>query len=308
MANPQAVLAVLVDFSKAFNRQNHNILITILAEMSVIAWLLKIVIAFLTKRVLQVKYKGKTTDKKSLPGGGPQGTKLGLFLFLILINGAGFLPYEVQRNLGEIVTAGRSKRNPMKKTHQKFVDDLTLAVSIDLKSELVKNPNMICPPTFHERKGYILSAEACEMQTQLDTLLEYSNSHQMKINHSKTKAILFNTSRKFDFLPELTIGGGDNLEVVEEVKLLGVLLRSDMSWEGNTHFICMKGYRRLWILINLKKMHANYEQLIDMYIKQCRSILELAVPVWSAGITKDQSCQIERVQTTALYMYHSWKG
>ena len=301
MANPQAVLAVLVDFSKAFNRQNHNILITILAEMSVPAWLLKIVIAFLSNRVLQVKYKGKNTNKKSLPGGGPQGTKLGLFLFLILIqNGAGFQPNEVERNLGEIVTAGRTKRKPMQNTHQKFVDDLTLAVSIDLRTSLVQNENKIFPQSFHERRGYILPTDACEMQTQLNKLIDYTRTHQMKINNNKTKVILFNTSRKYDFLPQLTIGGEDFLEVVEEVKLLGVMLRSDMSWEANTNFICLKGYRRLWILRNLKKMHANDEQLLDMYIKQCRSILELAVPVWSAGLTKDQSNQIERVQKTAL--------
>ena len=33
MTNPFAVLALMADFSKAFNRQNHNILITILSDM-----------------------------------------------------------------------------------------------------------------------------------------------------------------------------------------------------------------------------------------------------------------------------------
>ena len=134
----------------------------------------------------------------------------------------------------------------------------------------------------------------------MDISVEYSKSHRIKINHNKTKVILFNSSRKYDFLPELQIGGSENLEVVEEIKLLGVIIRSDLSWEANTNFICSKGYKRLWILRNLKKMHASNEQLIDMYIKQCQSILELAVPVWSAGITKCQSEQIERVQKTAM--------
>ena len=85
---PLAVLAVMVDFSKAFNRINHTIVITILSEMGVPGWVLKIVIGFLTDRELLVRYKGKTSSRKSLPGGGPQGTRLGLFLFLILINAA----------------------------------------------------------------------------------------------------------------------------------------------------------------------------------------------------------------------------
>ena len=41
-------------------------------------------------------------------------------------------------------------------------------------------------------------------------------------------------------------------------------------------------------------------QLVDAYQKEVRSILELAVPVWSSGITIEQSTQIERVQKSAL--------
>ena len=71
---PHATLAVLVDFSKAFNRIDHNTIIAILSRMGVPGWLLRIVIAFLTDRELILRYKGRTSDRKSLPGGGPQGT------------------------------------------------------------------------------------------------------------------------------------------------------------------------------------------------------------------------------------------
>ena len=81
-----AILAVMVDFSKAFNRQNHNVLITKLSDMGVPAWLLRIVMAFLTDRRMLVRYKGKESGIKPLPGGGPQGTMLGLLLFIVLIS------------------------------------------------------------------------------------------------------------------------------------------------------------------------------------------------------------------------------
>ena len=85
-----AVLAVTIDFSKAFNRLNHNIIVEILSELGVPGWLLQIVIGFLENREIEVSYKGAKSERKQLPGGSPQGTVLGMFLFLILINSAGF--------------------------------------------------------------------------------------------------------------------------------------------------------------------------------------------------------------------------
>ena len=66
--SPTAILACMVDFSKAFNRQNHNILITKLSNMGVPSWLLRIVMAFLTKRSMIVRYKGARSSRKALPG------------------------------------------------------------------------------------------------------------------------------------------------------------------------------------------------------------------------------------------------
>ena len=74
---PVAVLICAVNFSKAFNCQSHNILVTKLSDMGVPGWLLNVVMGFLTDRVMVVRYKGEITESKSLPGGGPQGTLLG---------------------------------------------------------------------------------------------------------------------------------------------------------------------------------------------------------------------------------------
>ena len=118
-----AVLACMVDFSKAFNRIDHNILITKLSDMGVPGWLLRVVMGFLKNRRMLIRYKGKLSSIKELPGGGPQGTLLGLFLFLVLINEAGFDGQA--NNAGELLTTKR-KISRANQIHLKFVDDMTL--------------------------------------------------------------------------------------------------------------------------------------------------------------------------------------
>ena len=113
-----AVLAVSIDFSKAFNRQNHNILIELLSDLGVPVWLLQIVIGFLENRWLEVHYKGETSCRKRLPGGGPQRTILGMVLFLILINAAGFR--EKVNKTGKIITSNPTTRKLVDKIHLNF--------------------------------------------------------------------------------------------------------------------------------------------------------------------------------------------
>ena len=86
---------------------------------------------------------------------------------------------------------------------------------------------------------------------------------------------------------------------MEEMELLGVMVRSDLKWHSNTKMLCEKGYRRLWILRNLKRLGASSQVLVDIYFKQCRSVLELAVPVWEPNLTKSEVTQLERIQKTA---------
>ena len=78
---------------------------------------------------MEVFFKGEKSGRKKLPGGGPQGTVLGMFLFLILINAAGF--QENIKSMGEIITnPAINKRQPLQKIHMKWIDDMTAAESI----------------------------------------------------------------------------------------------------------------------------------------------------------------------------------
>ena len=56
--------------------------------------------------------------------------------------------------------------------------------------------------------------------------------------------MLFNPSRKIDFMPELRIDDHE-LEVVDEIWLLGLVIWSAMSWISNTSNTVSKANKRL---------------------------------------------------------------
>ena len=123
----------------------------------------------------------------------------------------------------------------------------------------------------------------------------------MKINSEKTKLMLFNTSKKFDFMPEINLDNqSDNLELVESMKLLGITLTSDMKWQAHVTELSKKGMLKLWMLRRLKKIGTSQSTLLDLYKKQIRSLLEYAAPVWHPGLFDMDIQELERVQKTAL--------
>ena len=133
----------------------------------------------------------------------------------------------------------------------------------------------------------------------------------MIINPTKSKVMLFNKSRKWDFPPELSFSDRTNLEYVSEMKLVGVVLSDDLRWSKNTQYICDKAMQKMWTLRRMKKLGLEEDIILDVYIKEIRSILEMAVPVWHSGLTVKQTRDIERVQKNALFIilaenYHDY--
>ena len=183
----------------------------------------------------------------------------------------------------------------------KFVDDGTVAVSVDLKTCLVADPeNRARPLNYHERTGHILPPENNLLQYYISDTEQFVADNKMVINKQKTKIICFSKSRKWDFPPEVFFNDGTQIEVISETTLLGVVVTRDLRWDKNTDFMCQKARKRLWVLRRLLSFDLNIYQLFDVYTKEVRSLLELAVPVWHPGLTVRQSKDIESVQKLAF--------
>ena len=90
------------------------------------------------------------------------------------------------------------------------------------------------------------------------------------------------------------------LTQVRETRLLGIILRDDLSFKSNTEFITKKAYKRMSILHKLYQFDVPMEDLVNIYILYIRSVLEQSAVVWHSSITKGEQMDIERVQKCAL--------
>ena len=138
------------------------------------------------------------------------------------------------------------------------------------------------------------------LQHQLADLLVFTNDNKMKINFKKTKILPFNTTKKYDFLPQLHFPGCDPLEVIYETRLLGVILSSNLSWAAHVDDMTRRATSKLWVLVRFKALGGSTDQLLKVFQTRVRSTLEFAAPVFHNGLTQDQSRQIESVQKKAF--------
>ena len=124
---PHAVLAVLIDLNKAFNRVSHLHVIQDLHDMHAPRWLLATLCSYLSCRSMTMAYGKASSSPRNLPDSSPQGALLGGILFIVKYNGVCLRP-----------SIPRLFVSPKPLLSVKFVDDRSCAVKIDLKKTSMK--------------------------------------------------------------------------------------------------------------------------------------------------------------------------
>ena len=95
----------------------------------------------------------------------------------------------------------------------------------------------------------------------------------------KTKEIIIRFCRDPVFLPYINIDGAA-IERVPQVKVLGVTVSSDLSWNSHVDGIVSKARIRLFLIYRLKRAGIGQCDLVRIYISVIRPVVEYACPAW----------------------------
>ena len=112
--------------------------------------------------------------------------------------------------------------------------------------------------------------------------------------------MIFNKSKKYDFPPEFCFQNEEILDVVEETRLLGQVLTSDLKWYANTKSIYSKAISKMWLLRRMKIMQMDPKIIFDYYQKEIKVLAEQGVIIWNSGLTKGQERDLEKIQKVAF--------
>ena len=279
--NSPLCIATMLDWSAAFDRQCPMIGVEKFLKCGVRPEIVSVLTSYLSNRSMSVKFNGVTSDTFEMPGGGPQGTLLGVLEYLVQSNDNADC---VQSDL-----------------RFKYVDDLTLLELISLSASdcsLSKyNAKFQVPSDIGPNHLYI-PASSLKTQVYLEKIAAWTKENKMLLNERKSNYMII--SRSHSSIATRLKLNGENLECINHIKLLGIWITDKLDWDLNTKQICKKAYPRLTMLTKLKYAGVDATDLISIYISFIRCVLEYCCVLWHSSLTQHQSNYIERVQKIAL--------
>ena len=136
----------------------------------------------------------------------------------------------------------------------------TISFVISSLSKLLKSQVPSNVPVHNQ----IIREENLKTSKYLAEINNWTEKNLMLLNQKKTKQIIFNFNRDKQFTSEIKLKQ-EPLEIVNEVKLLGVVITSDLKWHRNTEEIVKKANKRMLLLNKASKFTSQITDLTKIY-------------------------------------------
>ena len=147
------------------------------------------------------------------------------------------------------------------------------------------------------------SHDTLKFQENLTAFSKWAERWGMDVNVKKSKILLFNNRGKF---PRCSLHGHE-LEIVEEVKYLGIIIQSDMKFTAHIQRKLMTANQQLGIIKRTLYWAPTNAKLLA-YKTLCLPHLEYAEAAWDPGSKKDIRHRTTPRPSSATYSWHQGEG
>ena len=250
--------SIYLDYAKAFDKVDHKLLLKKLQLYGIHPKLVKWIESFLSNRKQAVVVDGHLSFLALIISGVPQGTVLGPILFLIFIN-------DIEQCISSSVI-------------RCFADDTRVSYSIKTEHDMVK------------------------LQEDLNNVISWSEKNNMALHKDKFEYMChrFKRNNSLDELPfvselfHYSVPHGTSLCPVDQLRDLGVLISSDLSWSPHIRTIADKARKKAaWVLSVFYTRSPDV--MLTLYKSMVRSLLEYCSPLWNPAMISDIQ-ELESVQ------------
>ena len=109
--------------------------------------------------------------------------------------------------------------------------------------------------------------------------------------------MIINFTHKYQFQTRLQLNN-KNIEIVDQIKILGTIFTNTLSWNENCANIIKKVNARMQLLRKVWSFGSTNEEMVQLWKTYCLSVLEQSCVVWSSGLTNENKMDLERTQKT----------
>lgn len=251
-----SVLLVALDYSKAFDLIDHDLLLAKLKYYGCDDTVLSFFKTYLWKRNQRVNVGGNYSSAKNIISGVPQGSVLGPLLFITYTSD---LPGSVKSSIVQL-----------------FADDTQILHYFD--SSEIHTANTL-------------------VNNDLRSIFEYSKEHNLSINPSKTKAVLFCSKTKRTFVEnslELELDG-IKIPLSTEVKNLGLVIDQSLRFKTHIKMLIQRCHVKMRLLY-LNRYILNFKMRKKLCESSILSTLNYCNNVYYPCLDKISQNQLQYIQ------------
>ena len=96
------------------------------------------------------------------------------------------------------------------------------------------------------------------------------------------------------------IVNGKEIETVDNAKLLGVTMSSDLTWNVHIEEVIKKANKRLYFLVQLKRAKVPLKELVLFYTTCVRSAIDNAIPAFYHALPRNLKKELVHLEKRAI--------